>query len=248
MKVNALVLAGGQIKDFKEGGHKAFLPLGSSIMLDRVLNALKESQSVGKIAVTSIPRSVSFENNGFEIFPTKKDLIESITNALENLPEKKTLIAASDIPLITSEMIDEFVDLCMNTDDEFYYPIIPKESVMKKFPTTKRTYFTIKEGTFTGGNIIIVSNDLFLNNKPMAKRIYADRKKPVKLVKILGLGFLYRYFRKTLTLDEVEEKASQILGGKARAVILPYPEVGTDVDKKSDYELMQALINDGTNS
>lgn len=247
MKINALVLAGGRIKDFKEGGHKAFLPLGNGIMLDRVLDALKESHSVGKIAITSIPRSVSFENNGFEIFPTKKDLIESIINSLENMPEKITLIAASDVPLVTSEMIDQFIDECLQTDADFYYPVIPKESVMKKFPTTKRTYFTVKEGVFTGGNIILINNDVFVKNKNLARRIYADRKKPFRLIKILGVRFLYRYFRKTLSLSEIEEKASQTLGSKAKAVIFPYPEIGTDVDKKSDYELMQALINNGTN-
>jgi GTP:adenosylcobinamide-phosphate guanylyltransferase len=246
MKINALVLAGGQIKDFKEAGPKAFLPLGTGIMLNHVLRALKESQSVNKIAITSIPRGASFEDDDIEIFPTKKEFIDSIITALEGLPEGKTLLMASDIPLTTSEMIDKFVDECLKSENDLYYPLIPKESVMKKYPTTKRTYFTLKDGTFTGGNIIMVKNDLFIKNKELAIKTYANRKKPLKLVKMLGIKFLYRFLRKKVTIADAENKASQIIGGKAKAVIFPYPELGTDVDKKADYDLMQALMNHGT--
>lgn len=247
MQVNALVLAGGKIKDFEEGGYKAFLPIGNSKMLDYVINALKESSLVSKIAVTSVPRDQDLSSNGFEIIPPKRDLISSIANALEGLPEKKTLLVASDIPLLTSEMIDNFIEECEKYDDDFYYPLIPKDSVMKTFPTTKRTYFTLTEGIFTGGNIFMVTNETFLKNQELAKKVYADRKKPHKIAMILGLKFLYRFFRKTLTLADAEQKVSEIIGGKAKAIVFPFPEVGTDVDKKSDYDLVKVLLADERN-
>lgn len=241
-RVNAIVLAGGKIKDFKEIGYKAFLPMGNKKMLDYIIRALRNSQTVSNITVTSIPREERLKENGFSIKPTKRDIVSSIANALEGLPEEKTLLVASDIPLTSSEIIDHFVESCSESEADLYYPLIPKEEVMKKYPTTKRTYFTLKEGTFTGGNIILISNKKFLANIELAKQIYADRKKPVKIVKILGPKFLIRFVAKNLPMKDAEAKASIVINGKVKGIVFPFPEVGTDVDKKSDYELVKALI------
>ena len=243
MKVNAIVLAGGKLKDKKEGNYKSFLPMGNSTMLFYVLDALKKSELVNKIVVTSLPANKSIEGNGFDVVPAQDNLIASITNVLSGLPENKTLLVASDIPLITGNIINKFIDECSKKNADFYYPLIPKSAIDSRFTGMKRTYFKVKEGTFTGGNIIMIDNSLFVDNKDLAKQIFDKRKKPVSLAKILGAKFLLKFLSKSLTLPEAEKKAGEIIGGTARAIIFSYPEIGVDVDKISDYELVKNLLS-----
>jgi len=60
-----------------------------------------------------------------------------------------------------------------------------------------------------------------------------------KWAKILGFKFVLKYLLKIITLDEIEEKVSNLVGYKSIAVIVSYPEIMIDLDKISDYELVQ---------
>ena len=63
------------------------------------------------------------------------------------------------------------------------------------------------------------------------------RKKPWMLARILGLKFILKFLMGTLTIDELQERVEELFGVKARAIISSYPEIATDVDKDSDFEL-----------
>ncbi|HPQ10532.1 MAG TPA: hypothetical protein PLQ98_04325, partial [Bacillota bacterium] len=63
-----------------------------------------------------------------------------------------------------------------------------------------------------------------------------------KIVKLLGLRFLVKFITKSLSIEEIEQRAEEILGFKAKAIISTYPEIGIDVDKPSDLYLMENLF------
>jgi len=80
------------------------------------------------------------------------------------------------------------------------------------------------------------------NSKQLMAKVVTFRKKPWKLAKILGLSFVVKLFLKQLSLAELEKRASQLLGVRGVAIISPYPEIGTDVDKPSDLELAERIM------
>ena len=87
------------------------------------------------------------------------------------------LIMTSDIPLITAEAIDKYVEACLQDGKaDLYYPIIPKERNLEKFPTSRRTYFQLAEGIFTGGNMVIVKPDIFTGNRDLLEKVIAWQK------------------------------------------------------------------------
>ena len=68
--------------------------------------------------------------------------------------------------------------------------------------------------------------------------IFAKRKKVLELLKILGISFVIRYGMGRLKLQEVETHVGKILGCKVRAVTTNHVEIGIDVDKLEDFDLV----------
>ena len=117
------------------------------------------------------------------------------------------------------------------------YPIIPRESCERHFPGARRTYVTLKDGVYTGGNAVVVKRDFLQLRRELIDKLFAARKNPLKLAAIFGLGFIFALLTRRLSISRAETRASQIVGGKAAAIISTYPELGFDVDKLEDLNL-----------
>jgi len=85
---------------------------------------------------------------------------------------------------------------------------------------------------------------LFLNPavigpcEEFAKKVIAFRKQPLKTGRMLGVKFLAGLMLGILTVPKVEERFCKLLDLQASAIIVPYPEIGNDVDKPSDLDMV----------
>jgi hypothetical protein len=160
--------------------------------------------------------------------------------ALDNIsPTEKVIIATADIPMLTPEAVHDFLENCAQYDADFYYPIVAKEENEKAYPGICRTYVKLKEGTYTGGNIFLVNPNVIRNCMEVAKHIVAHRKNPFRLSRILGLKFVFQFIWGTLTLPDVARRVSELLKLRGAVIVSTYPEVGIDVDKPSDLDLVR---------
>lgn len=250
MKVDALVLAGGSSKNLESEGvpTKASIKIDGRPMVEYVIDSLKKSKFVGKIAVVASPMS---QANSWlskaDLFVTSTGtLTENMSLGLSTLDSPyPVLIISSDVPLITTEAIDDFINRCEDKSAEFFYPIISKEVVEASFPTVKRTYASLREGIFTGGNMGLVNAQVILQNMETVERAYQLRKSPVKLLWILGLRFVLKFIFHRLTITELEEAVSRLLNFKSRAIPTLYPQIGVDVDKISDLDTVRRALASG---
>jgi len=227
MKVDAVILAGGTLKGSKQ--KKAFVKIGEQTLLEKCVQTLGECSPVAQIIVAS--------DTG--------DLLQNIVNALEKVKSEKALLVASDIPFVTAGHIDEFLNSCSKVKADIYYPLVPKSS-MGEFGAMKRTYFKLDRTDFTGGNIILVTKSVFLANIDLARKIYENRKSPLKLAQIVGLYFLIKLALGRLSVSEAEQKTTKIIGGQVKGIIIPRPEIGSDIDKEEDLHFFKALY-EGSN-
>ena len=62
------------------------------------------------------------------------------------------------------------------------------------------------------------------------------------MVSLLGAGFLLSGLAGKLSIPELEKRFSSMFNLRARAIISAYPEIGFDVDKPGDLEIMRRLI------
>lgn len=250
MAVNVILLAGaannGPLREVSPVTNEALIDIGGRPMIQYVIDGLRQSKEVRRIAIVAPPGEVEPHVTGenLEFVPSTGSIVDNIVAAARILPKtEQILIATCDIPLINGEIIDGLINLCRQTDADLYYPIVEKSVNEQKYPVVKRTYVTLREGTFTGGNLFLVRPDVIEPTAPKVRKFLEYRKTPLKMVTLLGFSFLFRYLvLKNLNLKELEKKVSDMWGLKGAVVVCPWPEVGIDVDKPSDLQLARAVL------
>lgn len=246
---NALILAGtkekGPLEIAENVDNKALIMLDSRPMIDYIVDALNSSENIDRILVVGpknelhpyIGKKVDEILNPGNSILGNMEIGLNFFNSADNL-----LLLTSDIPLITSEAIDEFLEICTKRKAYIGYPIITKENIIKKYPGTERTYVKMREGIFCGGNIVFFKPEVFFQKKKLIKELFDNRKATWKYVKILGLKFILKFLFKTLTLKEIEKRLTDILGYNSVAVMVSYPEIMIDLDKPSDLKLIRNCL------
>ncbi|NLJ80738.1 MAG: NTP transferase domain-containing protein [Firmicutes bacterium] len=247
MKVDAVVLAGapneGKLKEASPEKWEAIIPIHGKPMINYVIEALQNSKGVETIVVVGPEAIKKHLPAGARLVQSGESLTENVFLGLEVLEQKnKVLLVSSDIPFIHSEAIDDFLERCSELRRDVYYPLISKEANEQVYPETIRTYFRLKEGTFTGGNLLLASAEAIKNSREIMSLVISQRKKPWKIIRMLGFVFAFKLVTNRLTLLEIEKRAAEILGYSGALMIVPYPEIGTDIDKPSDLELALKVI------
>lgn len=159
-------------------------------------------------------------------------MLENLEAALAEAQGEKVLVATADMPFLTAPAVRYVLEHAPSAG--LVYCAVPKEVVEGRFPKMRRTYARLKEGSFTGGNLILLDKTLFAKALPLAKRAVALRKNPLALAQMIGLGTVLRFLLGTLTVGDLEARVSRILGVPARALMVPYAEIGVDLDKEED--------------
>ncbi|MFW6006945.1 MAG: NTP transferase domain-containing protein [bacterium] len=245
MRIDVLILAGakneGPLKEYSSESYEALIKLGNKSMVEYVFNAVKASSHTNKIAIVG-PKKKLEKSIGQKIeliVESGETMVENIQKGIEILnPQNFVLIICSDIPLITEKVIDEFINACEEKEADIYYPIIPKKENNSKFPDVDRTYVRLAEGDFTGGNMALLKPEILNGGLEWLKKVIIWRKKPWKLSQLLGIKFIFKFVFGNLSLNEIEERVTEVLGYKGLGLIIKHPEVGFDIDKPSDLELM----------
>ncbi|MEG6617165.1 nucleotidyltransferase family protein [Peptococcaceae bacterium 1198_IL3148] len=249
--IDALVLAGspndGRLKSCSTAEYEALIPIGNKAMVEYVVSALIKSRNINRIVIVGPKELASvFSGLPIKIVESQGKMMDNLYSGLTNLSDsERTLVVTADIPLVTAKILDDFLSLCGDKKSDLYYPVVPKATVSEKFPSVTRTYVKLKDGVFTGGNVFLVNPSVVPKCLEKGQQFVDLRKSPVKLCKMLGLGFLIKFLSRRLSLKEVERKASLLFGIKGQAVICHHPEVGLDIDKPSD--LTMAVESLGAN-
>ncbi|HZK12212.1 MAG TPA: hypothetical protein VFD10_07690, partial [Atribacterota bacterium] len=95
----------------------------------------------------------------------------------------------------------------------------------------RRVYATFVEGTFTGGNIILINPRIIVDCAETINDFIYFRKHPLKITRILGARITAKYLRKYLSIQDLEKKIPELLGGYKGKAILSPPEIALDIDK-----------------
>lgn len=247
--MDALILAGGynqgKLRQASDAPGEALIPIGERIMVDYVIAALRATPGVKRIALAGPVEYLEphYRDSGILLAPAGKNSIQSTINGLAVLkPAGRMLVATGDIPLLTPEAVADFIRLCGDQSADLYYPVVSRETNEAYFPGVHRTYVELKEGVFTGGNLFLVNPAVVENCLTKAEDLFRLRKSPVAMARIIGIGFLLKLLLKRLSIPEAERKVSHLLGIKGKVVISDYPEVGVDVDKPTDLDLIRQVL------
>ncbi len=242
--MEALVLGGGRQDPLARAygvSSKALVPIAGRPMVSWVVSALR---SGGVERVVYVGPEARFDPRPDLWVPDTGALLRNVAVGLEALGARgPVLVATADIPLLTGEAVRELLEKAPPA--ALVYPIVPKEAVEARFPGMKRTYARLREGTFTGGNLVVLDPELFKRALPMAEKVVARRKNPLALAALFGPWTILKLLLGRLSVAELEARGEKILGVPVRALPLARPEIGVDVDKLEDVAFVERELKGG---
>lgn len=237
--MDALILAGGKCpEDLARAtgcAVKANLLWNGRRLLDQVVNALRNADIELEKMVCVGARVSSAENiEGGDNF------FESINRGLGACNAKNIIIATADLPFISENSIEDFVNQA-DRNAAINWTIVPMKECHEKFPGIERTSIRLREGRFTGGNLALIESESFRKILPVLQKAYENRKSPWKLAWQIGFTILLqlafgRLFPVALSIRRIENAVSKKFGISAKVVVSHFPEIATDVDTLEHYQ------------
>ena len=250
--MDAIVTAGGiprpedPLYSYSHGNSKALIDVAGKPMIQWVLDALGEAKKVDNVIIIGLsPKSgvtckkpIHYVSNQGRMLA---NIVAGVSKALEiNKRTKYVLVVSSDIPTIKPEMVDWLVKTCMETKDDLYYGVCPRNVMEARFPDSRRTYTHLKDMDVCGADINITHVRMTTEHLDMWESLIGSRKSPLKQASVIGFGTLFALFTRRLTLDDAVRRVCDRIGIKGRAIVWPYAEPCMDVDKPSQLELLRA--------
>ena len=249
--MDAIVTAGGipQPEDplyrYSNGDAKALIDVAGKPMVQWVLDALSDAKRVDNVIVIGLsPKSgvtckkpLYFRSNQGRMLA---NIVAGVNKSLElNKKNKYVLVASADIPALKAEMVDWLVETCMETQDDLYYGVCPKDVMETRFPNSKRTFTHLKDMDVCGADINISHVRNATEHLDLWEQLIGSRKSPLKQASIIGWGTLLALFLRRLTLEDAVRRVSERIGLKGRAIIWSQAEPCMDIDKPHQLELLR---------
>ena len=252
MSVTAVVLAGGPPDDLAAltpgAANKAFVSVAGVPLVKRTIQALRATPAIGRIIVVA-PSQTHAQPALAQADECRTDgrkIRESLANGLAGLPpDEDVLISASDLPILTTVAIADFIVRAQATRADLTYGCLEKRTHMARFPEVPHTWARLRDGTYCGGGFITIKPRIFPALSNFIEQLGHARKNPLKLASLFGWDVLLKFAIGRLAIEDAEARASSILRAPVRAVVSPYAETAVNVDRISDVSLAEKLIAAG---
>jgi len=249
--MDAIVIAGGvprpdePLYELTQGQPKALLDIAGKPMIQWVLDALSGSQEVERVVIIGLSDDNDLTCSKPMVYhPSQGEMLANILFGVKKVLEfspnaRHVLVASSDIPAISAAMVDWIICNAMQTDHDIYYHVISREVMEARFPGSKRTYTHLKDVEVCGGDLNVIRTLTATGRDDFWNKVIASRKNALAQASLVGWDVLLGVLLRQITLEQAVEKVSQRVGLNGRAVLCPYAEVGMDVDKPYQYDLVR---------
>jgi GTP:adenosylcobinamide-phosphate guanylyltransferase len=231
---------------------KSMVPIDGIPMVLRVLDALSASTEIGARILCGPPQSIvelepelgarikSGEVKWMENLQTPST---SAFKALQSVPEQTSvLVTTADHAMLSAAIVDFFCARARATDCDVVVGVARHDAVTKAYPRTQRTATRLQDGSYCGCNLFAFLTPRARLAADFWRQVESQRKKPLRVIRILGIVAVLRYLLGRLSLPQALDRLSGRLGFKAGAVVIPFPEAAIDVDSVSDWQLVEEIV------
>ena len=247
----AIVTAGGipqpedPLYSYSQGDSKALIDIAGKPMVQWVLDALNAAKQVDDIIMIGLSAKTGLVSKKPMHFLSNQgrmlsNIVAGVDKALElNKKTEYVLVVSSDIPALNGAMVDWLITTCMQTKDDLYYGVCPREVMEARFPGSKRTYTRLKDLEVCGADLNITHVRMATEHLDLWEKLIGNRKSPLAQASIVGLGTFWKILTRSATLDELVEHVSNRIGIQGRAIVWGQAEPCMDVDKPFQLELLR---------
>lgn len=254
--MDAIITAGGIPKpedplyEYTQGKSKALLEIVEKPMVQWVLDAICGSAKIDRIVMVGLePDSGLTCSKPITYIHNQGGMLDNVRTSINKVVEinpnaELILLVSSDIPALTTEMVDWAIDAAEETEDDMYYNIITKEDMEARYPDSKRSFIKFKDAEICGGDMNIVRASAASGNDELWTRLIAARKNIFKQAALFGFSTLILMLTRQLSIHDAALRLSEQIGIRGRAVFCPYAELGMDVDKPYQFEILRKDLED----
>ncbi len=249
--MDAIVTAGGiplpedPLYPYTNGDSKALVDVAGKPMIQWVLDALGNARHVDNVIVIGLsPKSdvtckkpLHFISNQGRML---SNIVAGVNKSLELDPKTEyVIVSSSDIPGITAEMVDWLVETCMQTKEDIYYGVVPRQVMETRYPGSNRTYTKLKDMQLCGADMHVTHVRMATEHLEMWEELIGNRKSPLKQAATIGIGTLFKVATRSIALNDLVDVITRRLAITGRPIIWPHAEPGMDVDKPHQLELVR---------
>lgn len=250
----AIVTAGGQVEPkqplykITQGALKSMIPIAGKPMIQWILDALGKSMVIEHVVVVGLsPETDLVCAHPLTLLPDNGSMLGNIrAGAIEvmRLDPNAThaILATGDIPALRGEIVDWLSCQIGEQDLDIFYTLIERKVMEKEFPEVKFHYTHLKDIEVCSGQLHCFRLQAALEETPLWKRLIDSRANSLRQASVLGYDAMLFLLIRQLSLKDAEATICKRLGVKGKAVLCPYPEIGMDVDKPSQLEIMRAYL------
>ncbi len=253
-QIPAILLMGGRIKDLPSGEPvpkgKGYIDIGGRSMSALTLEALRKAKRVGRITlVTPLhPQKLEDEWEGAAAsVPAGLHLSDSLFNGLDASRHETDpiLIVAGDLPFLTPEAVDDFIERCsQRADCSVWYGFLSKKNSLAKYPSLRHTWGKVSGQKYCGTGLNAMRSDVVDIVREQVSMLTTLRKNVWGIAKALGFATIFRLLCGTLTINQAEEALSRCLKAKTCGIESPFAEVAFNVDDYDNLVMARQLIKE----
>jgi len=173
----------------------------------------------------------------------KDGLSSQVKEAIGKYKKDDNLVlAAADLPLVTPSAIASLLKSSESLKG-IIYPLISRKSLDLNL-VKNRTYLKTSDGQFTGGNVIVGKVHEFDRVVSLLDNLIENRKNPIALAKIIGIGFVFGIVFGNKSLKDISLEIKNRLDINFTPHKTNAFGLGVDLDKLSDYLVFQDFFDE----
>jgi len=245
-QLDAIVLAGGDGSVIDpEVSVKGLVKVAGKPMVQWVVEALRKAQQVREIAVVLPPGQDMEQWQDLCDYVVLSDgmISENVAAGVKALSNRgHVVVSTSDVPSVSPDAIDDMITQSLQREADLSYPLIPEAAMLEAYPGTERTFFKLREGRVTGGNVMVFDSHQLEYLTEVGQEAFEARKNPFKLANIVGMRFAFKLAAGKLGMQDIEDCLNKFVGLKCAAILSNYASIGADVDKPEDIPVIEAKL------
>jgi GTP:adenosylcobinamide-phosphate guanylyltransferase len=229
--------------------HKALIEIAGRAMIEHVVQALDAVPEIGRIVIAIERPEVLDALPGLRA-PGCRCPVAVVAAAEGPSASVASVLASAGVPLLVTtadhallrpEWIRSFLD-GTPADADAVVALASRQNVVAAAPGTRRTYLRFVEGEYSGCNLFLLRRPAATGVVDFWRRLEMERKRPLRMMLRLGVGFALRYALGWLRLEDALAKLGRASGARVAMVEMTDGRAAIDVDKPDDLELVRRLM------
>ncbi|MCS5618365.1 MAG: nucleotidyltransferase family protein [Myxococcota bacterium] len=267
LRFDVLVLAGRRDENDELAAaagatHRALLDIAGTPMLARVLTTLMAHDRIDLILLCSdapellqeVPAIAGMVSSGrVQLLPAAESPSRSVLAGIDSLTardnnSKPLLVTTGDHALLDHGMLDFFLDASHDAaqagNADVTLALVSETIIAKRFPDVARTYLPFRGERYSGANLFGFMNPDARKVAIFWRTAEEHRKQPWRMVSKFGFLSLVLFILRRLDLASAFERVSMAVGARVVAIEMPVAEAAVDVDKVSDWMLVNRVFDE----